>query len=78
MKAGMGATHFLTRTLTKVAAEMALSVLAYNQTRVMTIVSFKPLIPAIRAHNISPPQPSGRLDPRQRAITRPRLKPIIA
>ena len=38
------------------AAEMALSVLAYNQTRVMTIVSFKPLIPAIRAHNISPPQ----------------------
>ena len=57
---------------------MALSVLAYNQTRVMTIVSFKPLIPAIRAHRISPPHPSGRSDPRQRAITRPRSKPVIA
>jgi hypothetical protein len=31
-----GATHFLTRTLPKVAAEMALSVLAYNLTRVLT------------------------------------------
>ena len=30
MKARMGATHFLTKTLPKVAAEMALSVLAYN------------------------------------------------
>jgi Transposase DDE domain len=38
MKAGMGATHFLTKTLPKVAAEMALSVLAYNLTRVMNIV----------------------------------------
>ena len=34
MKARMGATHFLTKTLPKVAAEMALSVLAYNLTRV--------------------------------------------
>jgi hypothetical protein len=34
----MGATHFLTKTLPKVAAEMALSVLAYNLTRVMNIV----------------------------------------
>ena len=33
MKARMGATHFLTKTLSKVAAEMALSVLAYNLTR---------------------------------------------
>ena len=33
MKARMGATHFLTKTLPKVAAEMALSVLAYNLTR---------------------------------------------
>ena len=32
MKARMGATHFLTKTLPKVAAEMALSVLAYNLT----------------------------------------------
>jgi hypothetical protein len=30
MKARMGATHFLTKTLPKVAAEMALSVLAYQ------------------------------------------------
>ena len=30
-----GATHFLTKTLPKVATEMALSVLAYNLTRVM-------------------------------------------
>ena len=33
MKARMGATHFLTKTLPKVAAEMALSVLAYNRIR---------------------------------------------
>jgi hypothetical protein len=45
MKARMGATHFLTKTLPKVAAEMALSVLAYNLTRVMDIVGIKPLIP---------------------------------
>src|ERR1043166_7694511 len=37
MKARMGATHFLTKTLPKVAAEMALSVLAYNLTRVMNM-----------------------------------------
>jgi hypothetical protein len=33
----------------KVAAEMALSVLAYNLTRVMNIVGIKPLIAAIMA-----------------------------
>ena len=49
MKARMGATHFLTKTLPKVAAEMALSVLAYNLTRVMNIVGAKPLIAAIAA-----------------------------
>jgi len=49
MKARMGATHFLTKTLTKVAAEMALSVLAYNLTRVINIVGIKPLIAAIAA-----------------------------
>jgi transposase len=49
MKARMGATHFLTKTLPKVAAEMALSVLAYNLTRVMNIVGPKPLIAAIAA-----------------------------
>ena len=49
MKARMGATHFLTKTLPKVAAEMALSVLAYNLTRVMNIVGIRPLIAAIEA-----------------------------
>ncbi len=49
MKARMGATHFLTKTLPKVAAEMALSVLAYNLTRVLNIVGIKPLIAAIAA-----------------------------
>ena len=49
MKARMGATHFLTKTLPKVAAEMALSVLAYNLTRVMNIVGVRPLIAAIVA-----------------------------
>ena len=49
MKARMGATHFLTKTLPKVATEMALSVLAYNLTRAMNIVGIKPLITAIGA-----------------------------
>lgn len=49
IKARMGATHFLTKTLPKVAAEMALSVLAYNLTRVMNIVGSKQLIAAIAA-----------------------------
>jgi hypothetical protein len=49
MKARMGATHFLTKTLPKVATEMALSVLAYNLTRVMNIIGVKPLIAALGA-----------------------------
>jgi transposase/macrodomain Ter protein organizer (MatP/YcbG family) len=49
MKARMGATHFLTKTLPKVATEMALSVLAYNLTRVINIVGVKPLIAAMGA-----------------------------
>ena len=49
MKARMGATHFLTKTLPKVATEMALSVLAYNLTRVMNIVGVKPLMASIGA-----------------------------
>lgn len=49
LKARMGATHFLTKTLPKVAAEMALHVLAYNLTRVMNIIGIKPLLAAIRA-----------------------------
>ena len=49
IKARMGATHFLTKTLPKVAAEMALSVLASNRTRVMNIVGIKPMMAAIAA-----------------------------
>ena len=45
----MGATHFLMKTLPKVAGEMALHVLAYNLTRVMNIVGIKPLMAAIAA-----------------------------
>jgi transposase len=49
LKMRMGATHFLMKTLPKVATEMALHVLAYNLTRVMNIVAIKPLLAAIRA-----------------------------
>jgi hypothetical protein len=38
MKARMEATHLLTKTFPKVAAEMALSVLAHNLTRLMNII----------------------------------------
>ena len=49
LKARMGTTPLLTKTLPKVAAEMALSVLAYNFTRVMNILGVKPLTAAIAA-----------------------------
>ena len=49
IKTRMGATHFLMKTLPKVATEMALHVLAYNLTRVMNIIGVKPLIAAVRA-----------------------------
>src|SRR6266550_79211 len=49
LKMRMGATHFLMKTLPKVATEMALHVLAYNLTRVMNVVGIKPLLAAIRA-----------------------------
>jgi len=48
IKAHMGATHFLTKTLPRVAAEMALHVLAYNLTRVINIIGPGRLIAAIR------------------------------
>jgi hypothetical protein len=50
----MGATHFLTKTLPKVASEMALSVLVYNLTRVMNIVGIKPLIAVIAEPETGP------------------------
>ena len=49
IKARMGATHFLMKTLPRVASEMALHVLAYNLTRVMNIMGVQPLLAAIRA-----------------------------
>jgi transposase len=49
IKARMGATHFLMKTLPRVAAEMALQVLAYNLTRVMNIMGIQPLMAAMRA-----------------------------
>jgi transposase len=49
IKARMGATHFLMKTLPKVATEMALHVLAYNMTRVINIMGVRPLMTAMRA-----------------------------
>jgi Transposase DDE domain len=49
LKMRMGATHFLMKTLPKVASEMALSVLAYNLTHVMNIVGTRALLAAIGA-----------------------------
>ena len=49
IKARMGATHFLMKTLPRVATEMAMHVLAYNLTRVMNIMGIQPLMAAIRA-----------------------------
>lgn len=43
------ATHFLMKRLPKVATEMALSVLAYNLTRVLNIFGVKALIAAMGA-----------------------------
>jgi len=49
LKAWMGSTHFLTRTLDRVSTEMSLHVLAYNLKRVMNILGTRALIQAIRA-----------------------------
>jgi hypothetical protein len=45
----MGATHFLTRRLPKVAIEMALNVLAYNIRRAIMIVGVGGLLGAMQA-----------------------------
>ena len=49
IKAWMGSTHFLTRTLEKVKTEMSLHVLAYNMKRVIKIFGVGPLMQAITA-----------------------------
>jgi hypothetical protein len=45
----MGATHFLMKTLPRVATEMAMHVLAYNLTRVINIMGVQPFMAAMRA-----------------------------
>lgn len=49
LKMRMGATHFLCKTLPKVATEMALCVLGYNLTRVINIIGVEKMLAAVRA-----------------------------
>jgi len=49
IKAWMGATHFLTRTLPKVSTEMSLHVLAYNLKRMLSILGSQALMVAMKA-----------------------------
>ena len=49
IKAWMGATHFLTRTIERVSTEMSLHVLAYNMKRVIKLIGSEALMTAIRA-----------------------------
>jgi hypothetical protein len=49
LKQWMGATHFLTRKLAGVSAEMSLNVLAYNLNRVMKILGANGLMKALSA-----------------------------
>ena len=49
LKAWMGSTHFLTRTLEKVKTEMSLQVFAYNMKRMINIFGVKWLMKAIAA-----------------------------
>ena len=49
LKAWMGTSHFLTKTLPRVRTEMSLQVLAYNLKRAIKIIGVGPLIGAMRA-----------------------------
>ena len=49
LKAWMGATHFLTRTLDRVSTEMSLHVLAYNFKRVLNLLGNSVLMAAMKA-----------------------------
>jgi transposase len=49
IKMRMGATHFLCKTLPKVASEMALCVLTYNLTRILDIFGVEKIMEAITA-----------------------------
>lgn len=48
LKAWMGSTHFLTKTLKNVRTEMSLAVLAYNMKRMTRMMGVQPLLEAIR------------------------------
>ena len=47
IKAWMGSTHFLTKTLEKVRTEMSLQVLAYNLKQMISILGVGPLLRAL-------------------------------
>ena len=49
IKTWMGYTHFLTKTLSKVRAEMSLQVLAYNLKRVMNLIGIGALLEGLGA-----------------------------
>ena len=49
IKAWMGATHFLTRTIERVSTEMSLHVLAYNMKRVIKLLGSETVMQAMRA-----------------------------
>jgi predicted RecB family nuclease len=49
IKAWMGSTHFLMKTLEKVKTEMSLHVLAYNLKRMISILGVRPLLRALAA-----------------------------
>jgi transposase len=70
IKCWMGATHFLTMTLPKVATEMALNVLAYNMKRVMNIIGVDKLLEVTRAAMASARSRSARLRWLQEALKR--------
>src|SRR5262249_14263792 len=72
LKAWKGATHFLTRTLAKVRAQLGLHVLPYNLNRLSTILGAAPPLAAImdRSPIFNPnaryqpaPRPSRRENP---------------
>jgi len=50
IKSWMGATHFLTKGLRRVATEMSLHVLAYNFRRLMAVLGITAMVAAIRAY----------------------------
>ena len=49
LKAWMGVTHFLTKTLPRVSTEMSLNILAYNLKRMLKIFEVRILIGVIGA-----------------------------